>query len=101
MTIGPRFFDMSTIIDSLAFYSGREPLDLFRIYYDRLCQLTGLEIGYRDAFRELKLCRSLDIFWSLPWLLELEDSELSKELDIDVKASMLDLHQNLTDLELL
>jgi hypothetical protein len=46
MTIGPRFFDMSTIIDSLAFYSGREPLDLFRIYYDRLCQLTGLEIGY-------------------------------------------------------
>ena len=67
MCLCPRFTDMAGVLTSLAAYTGRSRLELFKIYLDRLRELNQLEIGIDEALHELRLVLVKGSFDSLPW----------------------------------
>jgi hypothetical protein len=70
MSLCPRFTDLASVLYPLAAYTGRDQVELFGVYLDRLCQLNQPELGSDEAFRELRLLRVTTSCWSLPWLVD-------------------------------
>jgi hypothetical protein len=78
----PRFSDIAGVLNSLARHTGRDPIELFEIYFDRLCELNPPELGMEEAFQEQRLVRVKDAFDSLPWHVEIAKShDLDQKLD--------------------
>ena len=89
MCLSPRFSDIAGILPSLAMYTGRPERELFKIYFDRVSELTDLELGIDEAFHEMKLLQIRDTFYSLPWLVDTakeagRNQMLDKPLDLAV-----------------
>ena len=70
MSLRPRFTDVANVLYPLAVYTGRDQVELFGVYYDRLSQTNRLELDVHEALRELKLLRVTDSCHSLPWLVD-------------------------------
>lgn len=82
MSLSPRFTDIAGILPRLAMYTGRNQIDLFKIYFDRLCELSLLQLGIDEAFHELRLVQIRDAFNSLPWLVDVaKRPDLNQMLD--------------------
>jgi hypothetical protein len=64
----PRFTDISTILYPLSVNTGRDQIELFQIYLERLNNLTHCELPTAEAFRELRFLRIAQSCYSLPWL---------------------------------
>ncbi len=70
MSLRPRFTDIANVLYPLAVYTGRDQVELFEVYLDRLHQLNQLELGFDEALRELRLLRVTTSCYSLPWLVD-------------------------------
>jgi len=82
MSLSPRFTDIAGILPSLAIYTGQSQIDLFKIYFDRLCDLNVLELEIDKAFHEMRLVQVKDAFDSLPWLVDVaKRPDLNRMLD--------------------
>ncbi|HXQ33964.1 MAG TPA: hypothetical protein VN843_08135 [Anaerolineales bacterium] len=82
MSLSPRFTDIAGILPGLAIYTGQSQNDLFKIYFDRLCELNALELEFDKAFHELRLVQVKDAFDSLPWLVDVaKRPDLNRMLD--------------------
>ena len=68
MSLLPRFTDIAGVLYPLARYTGRDQVEMFRVYLDRLQQLNRLEFRINEALRELRLVRVTTLCYSLPWL---------------------------------
>jgi hypothetical protein len=70
MSLRPRFTDIANILYPLAMYTGRDQVELFGVYLDRLRQLNQLELSTDEALRELRLLRVTTECYSLPWRID-------------------------------
>ena len=70
MCLRPRFTDIANVLYPMAVYTGRDQVDLFEVYLDRLHHLKQLELGIDEALRELRLLRVTTACHSLPWLVD-------------------------------
>lgn len=70
MSLRPRFTDIASVLYPLAVYTGRDQVELFEVYLDRLHQLNQLELDIDVALRELRLLRVMTSCHSLPWLVD-------------------------------
>lgn len=93
----PRFADIAGILNNLARYTGRNEIELFKIYFDRLCELNPVELRREEAFQEQRLLRIKDAFDSLPWLVEVAKSpDRNQMLDDPLSRAVHGLHDGLT-----
>ena len=99
MALSPRFSDVAGILNSLAQYTDHDPIQLFKIYFDRLCELNPLELGMEEAFQEQRLVWIKDAFDSLPWHVEVaKKPDLDQMLDNPLSRAVIGLHNSLTAL---
>lgn len=99
MSLSPRFADMAGILIRLAMYAERDQFELFEIYLDRYRQLSRLDLGMDEAFREMRLVRITDAFCSLPWYVDIARSaDLNQMLDDPLSMAVRSLHDDLTAL---
>ena len=99
MALSPRFSDVAGILNSLATYTGRDPVKLFKIYFDRLCELNPPALGMEEAFQEQCLLHIKDAFDSLPWHVEVaKKPDLNQMLDNPLPRAVNRLYQDLVAL---
>ena len=102
MSLGPRFTDIAGILPRLAIYSGQSQIDLFKIYFDRLCELNTLGLEIDEAFHEMRLVQVKDEFDSLPWLVDVaKRPDLNQMLDNPLSMAVNNLNDNLMSLGIL
>ena len=70
MSLRPRFTDIANVLYPLAVYTGRDQVELFEVYLDRLHQLSQPELDIDEALHELRLLRVTESCYSLPWLVD-------------------------------
>jgi hypothetical protein len=96
MFLSPRFSDIAGILPALALYTGRQERELFKIYFDRVSELTHQEPGMDEAFHEMKLLQIRDTFYSLPWLVDMaKKPDLNQMLDQPLGLALIRLHDSL------
>ena len=100
MSLCPRFTDLASVLYPLAAYTGRDQVQLFEVYLDRLRQLKQLEAGIEEALRELRLLRVTTSCWSLPWLVEAARSPGVMALAEALSMTANCIYEDLIDLEL-
>jgi hypothetical protein len=67
--LNSRFSDVSGVLRPLAVFSGRDEVELFTIYLERLRQLQRIELGLDEALHEFRLVRVSEECASLQWYL--------------------------------
>jgi hypothetical protein len=99
MSLSPRFTDIAGILPRLAIYTGQSQIDLFKIYFDRLCELNALELEIDKAFHELRLVQVKDAFDSLPRLVDVaKRPDLNRMLDDPLSRCVSTLNDGLVAL---
>jgi hypothetical protein len=99
MSLSPRFADIAGILNGLAIHTGRNQIELFKIYFDRLCELASLALGIEQAFQEQRLVRIKGTFDSLPWLVDVaKRPELNQMLDDPLPTAVHSLQDDLVAL---
>lgn len=99
MCLSPRFSDIAGILPALVMYTGRHERELFKIYFDRVSELTHLELGIDEAFHETKLLQIRDTFYSLPWLVDMaKKPDLNQMLDQPLDLALVRLNDSLATL---
>ena len=99
MWLSPRFSDIAGILTSLARYTGQDPIELFKIYFDKLCELNPPGLRIEEAFQEQRLVRIKDAFDSLPWHVEVaKRPDINQMLDNPLLRAVHGLHDGLTAL---
>ena len=102
MGLAPRFTDMAEILYPLSRYTGRDQLELFKIYFVKMCELNQLELGIDLAFHELRLVNIQGTFWSLPWIVDIaRNSNVSEILGTTPAMAVTSLYHDLIALQLL
>ena len=97
----PRFSDIGNILPLLAQESGERELQLFETYLESLHQFTGRQVPVRQAARELRLMRVVDICAALPWLLEAVEHGEGFDLCSELRLKTRCLHDDLVALDII
>ena len=99
MSLSTRFTDIAGILPRLAIYTGQSQIDLFKIYFEKLCDLNALELEIDNAFHEMRLVQVKDAFDSLPWLVDVaKRPDLNRMLDKPLSIAVNNLNDNLMSL---
>ncbi len=99
MKLSPRFTDIAGILPQLARYTGRNQIELFKIYFDKLCELSPIELEIDEAFHEMRIVQVKDVFDSLPWLVDVaKQPDLNHMLDNPLLRNVNNLNDDLAAL---
>ena len=99
MSLSPRFTDIAGILPRLAIYARQNQINLFKIYFERLCELSPLDLETDEAFHEMRIVQVRDAFNSLPWLVDVaKRPDLDQMLDNPLSLAVNTLSDNLATL---